>query len=983
MSTLSSLSLHRARLALVLGLSALLIVLAACSGSSGKGRGADASQNTWGNEPGGSLLWSVARLNAVMADGQDIVIVDCRLGQEDYDSGHIPGAVWINWKELSTGNHSTLPATADVEEFLGQQRGIARTDTIVLYGAGTPGDAFRNPFRLFWMLEYYGCRDVHVVDGGIRQWSRKGYPLDATPWADVVIKPEDFIAEIDASVLTDIAEMEWAVANRSASAVSIVDVRTPAEFNGEAATPILDRAGRIPGAANIYWFDCIDPVTGLIRKPAAVKQNFRSGGIVPGDQVYAYANAGVRSTVLYFISRLLGYPAKVYLAGFHEWCDVDGTDPLFVERAGAFVHKSTDGGNGSPLFSEASADLNGRIFVFGGLRYNAEYGALTVTGEARLFDPAAEPLHEGSDDDCWQALPLPRDIVRYAHAAAADPTDSAIYIFGGIDENWQPLDTILRCDVDPATFAVTAVTELAVRIPEPLHGGAAVRDPASGLVYLFGGGTSRNGPLSAGVFAFTPESAGGPVVARMASLPSPRIWCAGAFVDGKAYCIGGEDNDGIILGETLEYDPVADAWSAVSSLNVPRLGVQAAVVRGRIYLCGGFIRDDELGYVTTGSVESLEPAAAGKGWHREEPMGIARYWHCVETAGERIYLIGGYKGHPYNIKNNLQLFNVVEYAPVSETARAALPETAQYGGGTAVIGERVYIFGGETDDAYSDRVMEYDPAGDAWTRMDPLPHGPVMGAGAITVGDTVLVMGGRGASVVSREVWSFDPAAHAGNQWSRRADMPEERYGASIVLYDDEHLNVFSTGGNDLILILGGKDSAHVGWSTVSIYDTANDNWILTNVLPLPQAKCWASAAVIGDRIYSMGGVADSGAVLDECLFLDLADPAMDWKVAGPMPTARFGHASVVVGDTVYNIGGLFLNHEGKRASTAVVESLDCGNGRWTRLPGMTRPLGFSFAARSPASPSATSLIVIGGYMLDPEGNPQRVLIRDVVEYSY
>jgi thiosulfate/3-mercaptopyruvate sulfurtransferase len=983
MSILSSRSLRRARVALALGLSALLIVLAACSGSSGKGRGVATGQNSWGNEPGGSLLWSAARLNAVMADGQDIVIVDCRLRQEDYDNGHIPGAVWVNWKELSTGNHSTLPATADVEEFFGRQRGISRTDTIVLYGAGTPGDAFRNPFRLFWMLEYYGCRDVHVVDGGIRQWSRKGYPLDATSWSDVVVEPADFSAEIDARVLAAISDMEWAVANRDASALSIVDVRTPAEYNGEAATPILDRAGRIPGAANIYWYDCIDSATGLIQKPDMVKKIFRKAGVAPGGQVYAVANAGVRSTVLYFMSRLLGNPAKVYLAGFHEWSDVDVADPLFVERAGAFAHKSADGGNGSPVFSGASAELGGRIFVFGGLRYNANFGTLNVTGEARLFDPAAEPLHEGSDGDCWQDLSLPRDIVRYAHAAAADPADSAIYLFGGIDANWQPLDTILRCDVDPATFAVTAVTELDVRLPEPLHGGAAVRDPASGLVYLFGGGTSRQGPLSASVFAFTPHSAGGPNVARMASLPTPRIWCAGAAVEGKAYCIGGEDEGGNLIGETLEYDPAVDAWSAVGTLNEPRLGVQAAVVRGRIYLCGGFVRDGELGYVTTGSVESLDPDAAGEGWRLEEPMGIARYWHFVGTAGGRIYLIGGYKGHPYNIDNGLQLFNVVEYAPVSETARAALPGTAQYGGGTAAIGGCVYIFGGGTGGAYSDTVLEYDPASDAWTPMDPLPHGPVMGAGAISAGDIALVMGGLGASGASREVWSFDPAAAAGDQWSRRADMPEERYGASIVLYDDEQLNVFSAGGDELVLILGGNDSAHRGWSTVSIYDTANDSWILANVMPLPQAKCWASAAVIGNRIYSMGGIADSGAVLDECLYLDLADPAMDWKAAGPMPTARFGHASAVAGDTVYNIGGLVLDHKGERASTAAVESLDCGNVRWTRLPGMAQPLGFSFAARSPASPSAVSLIVIGGYTLDPEGVPQRVLRRDVIEYAY
>ncbi len=930
----------------------------------------------WEDEVGGNLLWSADDLRAAMNDpSKKVVVIDCRIKEAEFDAGHINGAKWINWKELSNDIHTEVPDTAQVEQFLGQDRGIARTDTICLYSGGSK-DAFRDPFRLFWLLEYFGCNDVHVLNGGLNSWIRRGYMVSTANWSSVFIAPRSFTAQINPSIHADLAEMTWAVDNADTGILSIVDSRTGGEYSGEVATLIQDRAGCIPSAVHVYWADTINLDTGRIRHPKIVKTLLADASVTPGVQVYATATAGVRSTVIYFICRLLGYPAKIYLGGVQEWADVDGGSPLSMERSGSFIHKSMAGRPDFTSFGSATAAHGDRVYLFGGLNSNVETGEIGINSGAWSFDPSVHPLHEGSDTDNWMALTQPTNLDRWGLMAASDPDGDAIYLFGGSDNNGTVHDTIYRCDIDPVNLKITNVAELAISLPEGLYGSGCVRNDSDGLIYIFGG-IVADGTLSDKVYAFTPESLGGPALLEKSSLPSARSWAGSAALGGKVYSFGGEAAQDTILDEVLEYDPVLDIWTVIPHMLDPRFGVKGAVVHDRIYVCGGFTHDGALGYVTTGSSESFDPANPDDGWRREETMSVAKYWHGMEAVDGVIYLFSGYNGNPRDLSNSNQNPNVVAYRPVRESTRSPMPGMAQYSGSSAAINDDIYIFGGFESGVYSDRVLEYDAAADSWADRDSLPQGVLMGTSAVAVGQSIVVLGGYNDSGVSAQAWLFDPTAASGSQWTRLADLPAGRYGASAVYHDDSALFRFVPYGPDLVLVIGGFDGNDFGYDSILLYDVNNNSWHDSGIAPLPNPKAWAAATKAGNKIFSIGGIMSDGFILSECLTVDLEAISFDWQSAGHMPTPRYGFGAALLDDKIYMVGGIAVDRDDDSTlSLDSVEVLHVTEGHWTVNPGLSETRSLSFVAPS----TNDSFFVIGGMSYNAAWNVEPSYHNDVIE---
>ena len=90
-----------------------------------------------------------------------------------YDTGHIPGAVKIDW-------HTELndPVTRDYvdgdrfAEICGE-RGIGRDTTVVFYGDKNNWWAT----YALWVLQLFGLKNVKVMDGGRLRWVDEGRPL--------------------------------------------------------------------------------------------------------------------------------------------------------------------------------------------------------------------------------------------------------------------------------------------------------------------------------------------------------------------------------------------------------------------------------------------------------------------------------------------------------------------------------------------------------------------------------------------------------------------------------------------------------------------------------------------------------------------------------------------------------------------------------------------------------------------------------------
>src|SRR5229473_5133018 len=117
-------------------------------------------------------------VRTVEHDGvQDALYVGAR---DEYERGHIPGAVYIDWSsDIIDPNDSVEAQIAPPDRFahLMEQLGIGDQHLVVAYDAH-PASQFAT--RLWWALNYYGHDQVVVLNGGLAKWQCENLPLTDT-----------------------------------------------------------------------------------------------------------------------------------------------------------------------------------------------------------------------------------------------------------------------------------------------------------------------------------------------------------------------------------------------------------------------------------------------------------------------------------------------------------------------------------------------------------------------------------------------------------------------------------------------------------------------------------------------------------------------------------------------------------------------------------------------------------------------------------
>ncbi len=251
-------------------------------------------------------------------DNPDLVIVESDEDVLLYDTGHIPGAIKVDW-------HLDLndPVTRDYiegEAFarLCSRHGIARDSTIVFYG-----DNF-NWWAAYalWVFSLFGHEDLRLLNGGRMKWIAEGRELTT----DVPKRePTDYpVVGRDDAAIRAFRDDVMAHLQRSGQ---LVDVRSPGEYSGELLhMPDYPqegalRGGHIPGAKSKPWKNAAND-DGTFKGADALRAIYGEElGLAPDDDVIVYCRIGERSSHTWFVlTQLLGYPTvRNYDGSWTEW----------------------------------------------------------------------------------------------------------------------------------------------------------------------------------------------------------------------------------------------------------------------------------------------------------------------------------------------------------------------------------------------------------------------------------------------------------------------------------------------------------------------------------------------------------------------------------------------------------------------------------------------------------------------------------------
>lgn len=249
-----------------------------------------------------------------------IVLVEVDEDTSAYDTGHIEGAIKLDWKtDLQDPIRRDFVDREGFSDLL-SDRGIANDDTVVLYGGNNNWFAA----YAYWYFKLYGHENVKLLDGGRKKWELDGRPLSTEA---VKREPTEYVAaEPNSEIRAFRDEVVDAIGVKN-----LVDVRSPDEFSGKILAPAhlpqeqSQRPGHIPGALNVPWSKAANE-DGTFRGDEELAELYGAAGLDGSKDTIAYCRIGERSSHTWFVLKeLLGHEnVKNYDGSWTEYGSLIG-----------------------------------------------------------------------------------------------------------------------------------------------------------------------------------------------------------------------------------------------------------------------------------------------------------------------------------------------------------------------------------------------------------------------------------------------------------------------------------------------------------------------------------------------------------------------------------------------------------------------------------------------------------------------------------
>jgi thiosulfate/3-mercaptopyruvate sulfurtransferase len=236
-----------------------------------------------------------------------------------YDTGHIEGAVHIDWRQDLQDPLLRDYISPEAFAALCARNGITPETDVVFYG----DKANWWSCYALWAFHLYGHTRCKIMDGGRDKWVAEGRPLTKQRTPIVPVEYPNPGERRDPEIRAFFAD----TLAHSKAGLPLVDVRSPKEFSGELThmpeypqEGVL-RGGHVPGAQSVPWKTAVNDDATFKSADELLAIYANGCRLGKDDDIIAYCRIGERSSHTWFVLKyLLGYQkVRNYDGSWTEW----------------------------------------------------------------------------------------------------------------------------------------------------------------------------------------------------------------------------------------------------------------------------------------------------------------------------------------------------------------------------------------------------------------------------------------------------------------------------------------------------------------------------------------------------------------------------------------------------------------------------------------------------------------------------------------
>jgi thiosulfate/3-mercaptopyruvate sulfurtransferase len=250
-------------------------------------------------------------------DAPNIRIVESNEDMLLYDTGHIPGAIKIDWTTDLNDQMSRDYLDRNAFNKLMRAKGIDNDTTVIFYGDKNNWWAT----YALWVFELFGHANTRILDGGRKKWVDENRTLTR----EATVAKKSAYKALKRDDKTNRA-YRGDVLKHIKQGGALIDVRSNPEYTGERLhMPDYPnegalRGGHIPTAQNVPWAQAVKE-DGTFKSADDLKALYEAKGVTGDKEVIAYCRIGERSSHTWFVLKyLLGVQnVRNYDGSWTEW----------------------------------------------------------------------------------------------------------------------------------------------------------------------------------------------------------------------------------------------------------------------------------------------------------------------------------------------------------------------------------------------------------------------------------------------------------------------------------------------------------------------------------------------------------------------------------------------------------------------------------------------------------------------------------------